>query len=69
MKIISATAMEATIVITRGELSFLRNTINETMSALHGDKHFSTRTGKTVEGAEAIYGSIKAVCDEIESHR
>jgi hypothetical protein len=60
MRIVSTEKDEATVTISSSDLAFLQSAINETMEAL-GDKEIKTRTGATMERAQAMIDEIKAI--------
>lgn len=68
MRIISTTAEEATLVISFNDLSFLQNTINETIEAL-SDRHIKARTGRTADEAQELLDRIKAIRSAMRDHR
>jgi hypothetical protein len=67
MKAVSTTSSNATIVVSREDLGFLQNAINETMEALD-DRELRIRTGETPERAQALIDEIKAICKAIDNH-
>lgn len=69
MKVVSATGIDATIIVLRKELRLLRNAINETLHGLGDRKSFPSRTGETVENAQALLGELRAVCEAIDKHK
>ena len=58
MEIISTAIQEITISLSRGEIGFLNNAINETLNALE-DWEFQTRTGWTRVEAEQLLSAIQ----------
>ena len=66
MKVISVAKNEITINLSREEIGFLNNTINETMQSLE-DWEFQTRTGWTRQEAEKLLEEIHNSIDLIST--
>lgn len=64
MKALSATTKMATITISKDELAFLCNTINESLEALE-DWEFSTRTGMSRNQALDIHAAIGEILNKM----